>query len=110
MAVARDDLGRDRLRRQAQLGGDVGLDGGVDGGEGADGARDGAGGDLGAGGGEAPAVALELGVKACVNCDNWLLSDIDPVEEHRRALGIPGMTDALLAQCLETGRNAAFLA
>jgi len=53
---------------------------------------------------------LELGVKACVNCDNWLLSDIDPVEEHRRALGIPGMTDALLAQCLETGRNAAFLA
>ena len=53
---------------------------------------------------------LELGVKACVNCDNWLLSDIDPVEEHRRALGIPGMTDALLEQCLETGHNAAFLA
>lgn len=51
---------------------------------------------------------LELGVKACVNCDNWLLSNIDPVEEHRRALGIPGMTDTLLSQCLETGRNAAF--
>ena len=51
---------------------------------------------------------LKLGVKACVNCDNWLLSGINPVEEHRRALGIPGMTDALLAQCLETGRNAAF--
>jgi adenosine deaminase len=51
---------------------------------------------------------LELGVRACVNCDNWLLSDIDPVEEYRRALSIPDMTDTLLAQCVETGRKAAF--
>jgi adenosine deaminase len=51
---------------------------------------------------------LELGVKACINCDNWLLSDIDTMEEHRRALGIPGMTASLLAQCVETGQKAAF--
>ena len=51
---------------------------------------------------------LELGVKACINCDNWLLSGIDPAEEHRRALSIPGMTGTLLAQCLETGVHGAF--
>ena len=51
---------------------------------------------------------LDLGVQACINCDNWLLSDISPVEEHQRALAIPGMSHSLLAQCLETGRRAAF--
>ena len=51
---------------------------------------------------------LDLGVQACVNCDNWLLSNIDPIEENRRALSIPGMTDTLLAQCVETGRKGAF--
>ena len=51
---------------------------------------------------------LKLGVKACINCDNWLLSGISPAEEHQRALSIPGMTDALLARCLETGAHSAF--
>ncbi len=46
VAVARDDLGRDRLDPEAQLGGDMGLDPRVDIGEGADRARDGAGRDL----------------------------------------------------------------
>ena len=44
--VARDDLGRDRLDRQSELGGDMLLDARVDVGEGADRAGDGAGGDV----------------------------------------------------------------
>ena len=47
VAVARDDLRRDGLGRQAELRGDVGLDPRIDVGEGADGAGDGAGRDLG---------------------------------------------------------------
>tara|TARA_B100000029_G_scaffold436167_1_gene450637 strand:- start:4557 stop:5453 length:897 start_codon:yes stop_codon:yes gene_type:complete len=52
---------------------------------------------------------LELGVKACINCDNWLLSDVYPAEEHRRALSIPGMSEKLIDQCLKTGRESAFV-
>ena len=46
VAVARDDLGRDRLRRQAELCRDMGLDPRIDGREAADRAGDGAGRDL----------------------------------------------------------------
>jgi len=63
MAVARDDLGRNRFRRQFEHGGDMLLDGGIDIGERPDGARDGAGGDLVTGLDEALASALKLGVK-----------------------------------------------
>ena len=51
---------------------------------------------------------LELGIQACINSDNWLLSDINPAKEYQRALSIPGMSDSLLANCLATGRNATF--
>ncbi len=62
VAVARDHLGRDGLDRQAHLLRDMRLDPGIDIGEGADRARNGAGGDLGARGDEAGAVAGELGI------------------------------------------------
>src|SRR6185437_13519142 len=48
VAIARDDLRRDRLGREAELRCDMLLDRGRDIGEGADRARDGAGGDLAA--------------------------------------------------------------
>ena len=64
VAVARDHLGRDRLRREAEPRGDLGLDRRVDVGEGADRARDRAGRDLGARRLQAPPVARELGVEA----------------------------------------------
>jgi len=51
---------------------------------------------------------LELGVKATVCCDNWLLSDIDMGEELRRARAMPGMTDMMIARCIETGHGARF--
>jgi hypothetical protein len=62
VAIARDDLGRDRLDREAELLGDMRFDARIDIGEGADRARDRAGGDVGAGGDQALAVALELGI------------------------------------------------
>jgi len=61
VAVARDDLGRDGFRLEPQHLGDMRLDPGIDGGIGADRAGDGAGGDLGAGGQQPVAVALEGG-------------------------------------------------
>jgi len=51
---------------------------------------------------------LELGVRACICTDNTLLSDIDAPEEHARARGIPGMTDALLERAIANGHAAAF--
>ncbi len=51
---------------------------------------------------------LRLGVRACINTDNTLLSDVDAPEEHRRALSIPGMTPELLARAIATGHAAAF--
>lgn len=51
---------------------------------------------------------LREGVRACINTDNTLLSDVDAAEEHRRARGISGMDDALLAAAVRFGHEAAF--
>ncbi|MBL09693.1 MAG: hypothetical protein CL402_04090 [Acidiferrobacteraceae bacterium] len=51
---------------------------------------------------------LELGVKTCINCDNWLLSDVNPAKEYQRVLSIPGMSKELVDQCLKTGRESSF--
>lgn len=51
---------------------------------------------------------LTLGVRACVNTDNTLLSDTTAPEEHRRAANLPGMTPALLARAIAIGHAAAF--
>ncbi len=62
MAIARDDLRRNRLGAQAHLAGDVFLDARIDVGEGADRAGNGAGGDLLARGDEAGPISGELGI------------------------------------------------
>lgn len=51
---------------------------------------------------------LRLGVRACVNTDNTLLSSVDAPEEHRRARAIPGMDDALLQRAIDHGHAARF--
>jgi adenosine deaminase len=51
---------------------------------------------------------LRVGVKACVNTDNTLFSDVTSSEEHRRARTIPGMDDGLLALAVRLGHEAAF--
>lgn len=52
---------------------------------------------------------LDLGVQACVNTDNTLLSAVDAREEYRRARAIPGMTDAHLAKAIAFGHAAKLL-
>ena len=51
---------------------------------------------------------LKLGVQACINTDNTLFSQVDSPEEHRRARGIPGMTDEALETAIACGHRAAF--
>jgi adenosine deaminase len=51
---------------------------------------------------------LALGVRACINTDNTLLSDVRSSDEHARARAIPGMTDDLLARAIANGHAAAF--
>lgn len=51
---------------------------------------------------------LALGVRACINTDNTLLSAVDAPEEYRRARALPGMDDTLLAQAVAHGHAAAF--
>ncbi len=51
---------------------------------------------------------LELGVKACVNTDNTLLSAVTATEEHARAAAIPGMSPELLERAIAHGHAAAF--
>jgi hypothetical protein len=62
MAIARDDLRRDGLDRQAELGGDMLLHRRIDIGEGADRAGDRAGGDIGARRDQPGLAAVELGI------------------------------------------------
>jgi adenosine deaminase len=51
---------------------------------------------------------LDLGVRACVNSDNTLLSETSAREEHARASRIPGMTPAKLERAIANGHAAAF--
>jgi adenosine deaminase len=51
---------------------------------------------------------IDLGVRACVNTDNTLLSAVRAPEEHRRALAIPGMDEARLAEAIACGHDSAF--
>jgi len=51
---------------------------------------------------------LDLGVRACVNTDNTLLSAVTAPQEHERAATIPGMSEADLRTCIEVGHQAAF--
>jgi len=51
---------------------------------------------------------LERGIRACVCTDNTLLSAVDPIEEHRRVAGIPGMTEELLQRAVQCGHEGAF--
>jgi adenosine deaminase len=51
---------------------------------------------------------LARGVRACVNTDNTLFSDVQSSDEHARARALPGMSDALLAAAIAHGRAAAF--
>ncbi len=51
---------------------------------------------------------LAAGVRACINTDNTLLSDVDAPGEHRRAAALPGMTPDRIAACIATGHAAAF--
>lgn len=51
---------------------------------------------------------LNLGIKACINTDNTLLSDTTAPQEHHRAAQLPGMTPALLQTAIAHGHAAAF--
>lgn len=51
---------------------------------------------------------LRAGVSACINTDNTLLSETTAAIEHERALGIPGMTPALLERAIGFGHQGKF--
>jgi adenosine deaminase len=51
---------------------------------------------------------LELGVRACINTDNTLLSATDAPAEHRAAAAIEGMTRQKLQRAVQNGHSAAF--
>jgi len=51
---------------------------------------------------------LALGVRACVNTDNTLFSDVGAAAEWHNADGLPGMTDPLRAAARGHGHAAAF--
>lgn len=51
---------------------------------------------------------LKKGVKACVCCDNTLLSGVDAGEEYGRARRLPGMSEELLARAVAFGHAGAF--
>jgi adenosine deaminase len=51
---------------------------------------------------------LALGVRACVNTDNTLLSACTSSSEHALAATLPGMTSDLLQRAVENGHAAAF--
>ena len=52
---------------------------------------------------------LARGVRACINTDNTLLSDVDAPEEHARVARIPGMTEALVARAIANGHAGRFV-
>ena len=51
---------------------------------------------------------LEAGVQVSVCTDNTLLSQVDAAVEHRRALAMPGMNQALLDKTIGYGHAAVF--
>jgi adenosine deaminase len=51
---------------------------------------------------------LALGVRACINTDNTLLSDCTSSSEHALAAGLPGMTSDLLRRAIAHGHAGAF--
>lgn len=51
---------------------------------------------------------LVLGVRACVNSDNTLLSATDARREHELLSAIPGVTARLCRRAIEVGHSAAF--
>ena len=51
---------------------------------------------------------LALGVRACINTDNTLLSETTAPVEHALAGKLPGMTRELLARAIANGHAAAF--
>jgi adenosine deaminase len=51
---------------------------------------------------------LSLGVRATINTDNTLLSQVTAPEEHSRAASIPGMDQAMIERAIATGHAAAF--
>ena len=51
---------------------------------------------------------LKAGIRACINTDNTLFSQVDAPTEHARAGALPEMTPALLQQAVAFGHAAAF--
>jgi adenosine deaminase len=51
---------------------------------------------------------LDAGVRACVNTDNTLFSDVTAAAEYGRTAAIPGMDEARLARAIACGHSAAF--
>ncbi|HTJ43936.1 MAG TPA: hypothetical protein VL463_17645 [Kofleriaceae bacterium] len=51
---------------------------------------------------------LALGVRACVNTDNTLFSDVRASDELAHARALPGMTDELLSRAIAHGHAARF--
>jgi adenosine deaminase len=51
---------------------------------------------------------LQLGVRACINTDNTLLSDVCASEEHSRAADIPGMDATSVQAAIAWGHAATF--
>ena len=51
---------------------------------------------------------LQLGIRACINTDNTLLSDVTAPQEHERTLRADGMDQELLERCVAHGHAAAF--
>ncbi len=51
---------------------------------------------------------LDKGIRACVNTDNTLLSDVQQSEELRKSASIPGMSLTKITQANNYGHSAAF--
>lgn len=52
---------------------------------------------------------LELGIRACINTDNTLMSHVDAPQEHALVARIPGMTEDRLQQAIVHGHRGAFV-